>query len=73
MLRAYLDTYHPDWRRAHRLWSIQVALFCAALEGLWVAVPSLQGLVPERAFLALCVACPVAICIARLTKQRGLE
>ena len=34
----------PEWRLAHRLRSVQIALFWAVVGGLWMALPAFQSL-----------------------------
>ena len=61
-----------DARLWHKLWSVRLSLFWAALSGLWVAVPALQGYVSPNAFALVCVAFALVICLARIYKQPGL-
>ncbi len=69
MLTRWLD---PEWRIAHKLWSIRLALFWAAFSGMWVALPAFYGFLPPLWFAALSVAFSLIFCIARLTNQPGL-
>lgn len=62
-----------DWRSAHKFWSVWLSLFWAAVAGLWVALPAFQGVVSPVAFALLCVGFSLAICIARITHQPGLD
>jgi hypothetical protein len=66
----YLD---PDWKVAHKLWSVRVALFWAAMSGLWVAFPAFQGFVSPVQFALLSITFSLIMCIARLTNQPGLS
>ncbi len=70
---SFLDRYAvANWRFAHRLWSVRIAIFWAILGGLWVALPAFQSFLPPVAFAALCVAFSLAILFARLTNQKGI-
>ena len=72
-IAALLDQHAaPEWRVAHKLWSVRIALFWAVVAGLWVALPAFQGYVPPVPFALLCVGFSLAICVARLTNQPGL-
>ena len=63
----------PDWKVAHKLWSIRVALFWAVVSGLYVALPAFQDWVSPVKFAVICVGFSLAICVARLTNQPGLD
>lgn len=68
-----LDLYaDPQWRQAHKFWSIQLSFFWAVVSGLWVFIPALQGLLSVQHFLYVCVGMACLICAARLTNQPGL-
>jgi hypothetical protein len=62
----------PDWRVAHRLLSIQVAVFWAVVSGLWVAIPAFQSYLSPTHFAELCIGFALLIMIARLTNQPGV-
>jgi hypothetical protein len=62
----------PEWRQAHKLWSVQLSVFWAVVGGLWVAVPVFQGMVTPFVFVCLCVGMSLLILFARLTNQPGL-
>jgi len=62
----------PEWRIAHKLRSVQVALFWAVLGGLWVALPSFQNYLSPFHMMAISVGFSVAIMFARFTGQKGL-
>ncbi len=62
----------PEWRIAHRLWSVRVAVLWAVISGAWVALPAFQGFLPPLEFAALCIAFSVAMVLARLTHQPGV-
>lgn len=72
-MAAWLDTHAaPEWRIAHRLRSIQLAILWAVVGGLWAALPAFESYVTPIRFAALCVGFSLAICFARLTGQKGL-
>ena len=63
----------PEWRIAHRLWSVRIAVFWTLISSLYMALPAFVDLVPPWAFAALCIAFGLAILGARLTHQPGLK
>jgi len=69
----WLDAHAaPEWRLAHRLRSVQIALFWAVLGGLWVALPAFQSYLSPFRFAAISIGFSVAILFARFTGQKGL-
>lgn len=66
------DHAAPEWRIAHRLRSVQIALFWAVLGGLWVALPAFQAYLSPIRFTEFSVAFSIAILFARFTGQKGL-
>lgn len=73
-IAIWLDAHlQPEWRDAHRLWSVQIALFWSALSGMWAAWPAFQGIVPLPWFVGICIAFPMVLTLARLAKQPGLD
>jgi len=62
----------PEWRVAHRLWSVRLAVFWMIFSGLWVALPAFQGWLPPLRYALVCIGFAVAIGVARLTNQKGL-
>lgn len=72
-LADWLDDHAaPEWRLAHRLRSVQVAIFWAVLGGLWVALPAFQSYLSPVRFAAISVGFSLAILFARFTGQKGL-
>ena len=59
----------PQWKLAHKMWTIRVAVLQAVLAGLWMAVPAFQDYMPPMAFALACVLLAVALCIARLYRH----
>jgi len=73
-MKTWLDRHAiPQWRIAHRLWSVRIAVFWSVFSGLWVAFPAFQGAMPPVLFAELCVGFSLAILFARLTHQPGLD
>jgi hypothetical protein len=62
----------PEWRLAHRLRSVQIALFWAVVGGLWIALPSFQQYLGAWRMMFISVGFSIAICFARFTGQKGL-
>lgn len=69
MIEQYLI---PEWRIAHKLWSVRLSIAWAIVAGLWVALPAFQGMVKPVPFALLCVGFSLSILFARLTNQPGL-
>lgn len=68
----------PDWKsKAPKLWSMRVALlggiFWSALGGLWVLWPAFAAVLPLPLYVAAGIAMSVALGVARLLKQPGLD
>ncbi len=63
----------PEWRLAHRFWSVRIAIFWSIVAGLYVALPAFYGFVSPVTFALISIGFSVAICIARLTHQPGLD
>ena len=59
----------PDWKKAHKFWSVQFALLGAVASGLWVAVPAFQWLLPPTYFALACVGAAVVAVGLRLLNQ----
>lgn len=66
------DRVSRDIGVAHRLWSVRIAFGWAIVAGCWVALPAFQSFMPPWVFGLLCVGMSLAICVARLTNQKGL-
>jgi hypothetical protein len=67
-----------DWRaEIMRLWSMRVAMagvaFWSALGGLWVLWPALIDVLPLGFYIGAGLAIAVAVGIARVLKQPGLD
>jgi hypothetical protein len=63
----------PEWRRAHKLWSVRVALFWATFGGIYMALPAFMGAMPPWVFGLLCIGMSVTWVLARITKQPGSD
>jgi hypothetical protein len=63
----------PDWKRAHRFRSIQLAAFWTALNGAVVSIEAFKDYINPWAFLTLNVIGFALIGVARVTKQPGLD
>lgn len=61
------------WQRAHKLWSVRLAIFWGAVNGLYIALPGFIGTVKATHFAAVSIAFSIMMVIARLTKQPGLD
>lgn len=62
----------PDWRVAHKLWSVRIAVLWTVISGLYMALPAFQDLMPPFYFALLCVVGGLLILVGRLTNQPGL-
>lgn len=63
----------PDWKVAHKLWSIRIAVFWMLMTGAYMALPAFQDYMTPFHFLYVCLAFALAMGIARLTNQPGLS
>jgi hypothetical protein len=63
----------PDWRKAHKFWSFQLAIVSSIFYGLWAALPAFQEYMPPTRFAMSCVIVSCAIGISRLIKQNKLH
>jgi uncharacterized membrane protein YoaK (UPF0700 family) len=73
MLSRWLDRHSGDaWRYAYRMWSVQITLLLAGLEGAYAAIPAFQNVFPPVHFLILCTGVSVLVAIVRLIKQRSV-
>lgn len=61
----------PDWKLAHKMWSVRLAVFWAVIAGAWTALPAFQSYVHPVVFGLLCVGMSLLILVGRLTKQKG--
>lgn len=61
----------PDWKNAHKFFSVQVSIFWGIVSGAYVALPAFQGMLSPVGFGLLCVVMSVALVLARLTNQPG--
>ena len=72
--KAWLDThFHPDWRKAHKLWSIQLVIVSSIFYGLWAALPAFQEYMPPTRFALACMIVSCAIGLCRLIRQKALH
>lgn len=62
----------PEWRKAPRMWSVQLGIIAALLYGLEPILPAWQSVIPEWAYAALASAIAIAGVIARLIPQRPI-
>lgn len=73
-LKGWLDDYaDPNWRKAHWMWSLQLIILGAAIQGLYLALPAFQDHVSLNQFVALCMLVSVASVISRLIRQRRIH
>jgi hypothetical protein len=69
----FLDRWAaPEWRIAHLLWSVRIAIGWAIFGGLWTALPAFQSYLPPFWFGLTCVFFSLAILFAKFTNQPGL-
>ena len=66
----FIDDADRLW---HRLWSMRLALFFGALSGLVAVWAAFQDVMPLWAFAGTSVLMNVAIAVARVTKQPGVD
>jgi hypothetical protein len=54
-------------------WTVRIALVWGAVSGLWVALPAFQDHVNPYWFAGFTILISLAIVLARITKQPGLN
>ena len=59
----------PDWKQAHRFWSVQITLLGAVFSGAWVALPAFQSVLKPHEFAVVCIAVSVCTVVLRLIDQ----
>lgn len=62
----------PNWRQAHKLRTVQVAVFWTVVFALWSSLPAFTYLIPVHYFLIANMVFALAVLYARLTKQPGV-
>lgn len=55
----------PNWKQAHKLWSVRMAAVTATVAGLDWLVPTLSDMVPKWAYFAL----SASVVVARIVQQ----
>jgi hypothetical protein len=63
----------PEWRTAHQLWSVRVAIFWTlvkAIASIWFAF---AGYIPLSWLVAGSIFIELSLLAARLTKQPGID
>ena len=59
----------PDWKQAHKFWSVQITVLGAIFSGIWVAVPAFQSALRPRDYAVLCITVSVVTVVLRLLDQ----
>lgn len=62
-----------DVKKAHRLWSVRLAVIAAALAALETSLPLWSGVVPDNVFAFASSAVGIAAAIARVVRQEALS
>jgi len=60
-------------KMVHKLWTVRFAFIGAILSGAYAAVPAFQSAVSPVQFACLCIGISVAIVIARVVNQSGID
>lgn len=68
-----LQHVDPDWRVAHKLWSMRVAFVWMVMSGLYMSLPSFQAFLDPFWFAGFCVVGAVLVGVGRLTNQPGIS
>jgi hypothetical protein len=63
----------PDWKVAHKLWSVRLCLFWSVVVGAYMALPAFQDYMTPYHFLFVCIFGSITIGLARLTNQPGIS
>ena len=59
----------PDWKYAHKFFSVEISIAGAILSGLWVAIPAVQYIIPPIPYVCFCMGVSVAAVVARMIDQ----
>jgi len=62
----------PDWRLAHRMWSVQLSVLWALLCGFYAVLPALQTWFSPLQIVLISMGCALTILVARLVNQPWL-
>lgn len=63
----------PDWRIAHKMWSVQLSMLWGIMSGLWVALPAFQSWLPPVHYAVVCIIFALVLLpLSRLVNQPGL-
>ena len=62
----------PDWRYAHRMWSVQLSVLWAVLCGFYAVLPALQSWFTPGHLVLISCGCALLILAARLVNQPWL-
>lgn len=57
----------------HKVWSVRFAIIGAVLDGAYVASPAFQAMVSPGQFAALCIGLSLAVVVARIMNQSGID
>ena len=72
--QVWLDKYaDPDWRLAHRMWSVRLIVLYGLLNGAYGAWPVFMEYVSPFWYALINVGLAVAVGLARLTNQSGFS
>lgn len=73
-MRLRMDKWFiPEWKIAHKLWTVRIAIFWAIVSGLYYALPAFQEWFSPIHFALLSVGFSLALLFARITKQTGVD
>jgi hypothetical protein len=62
-----------DVKSAHWFWTVQLAIFWSGFSGLMLVWPALVAYIPLPMFFVLSIVFSIALGLARLFKQPGLQ
>lgn len=62
----------PEWKTAHKLWTVQVAVLGMIATAALYALPAFMGAFQPMTYAALCVGFCVLQLVARLADQPGV-
>ena len=70
-ISPWLDKHaDPEWRHAHRFWSVQISVVAALVSGIWTATPAFQSWFPPLYFGFFCMFMALLALAARLVDQK---
>lgn len=63
----------PEWRTAHKMWSVRLGIIAALLYSLQPVLPRWEGVIPDWAYASLATVVAIAGVVTRLLPQKPVS